>query len=153
MRYGFLTLPLLSGNLTHLDLSNLWLFCAALMTLYLQSPFFLNWNTRQRGLAASQLLHLLVCWISKGRSIFALLKHNVPRSGLYIMSRYEKAASRVGAHEINTYWPLAPSEPIYHDSATVTPPLHIQYQLMELQDAISWTHVLLILELMFKVLG
>lgn len=85
------------------------------MTLYLRPPpFFPLFELKHKteGLAASRLLHLLVCWISKGRAIFALQRRNVPRSGLYIMSRYEKAVSGAGAHEINTSWPLAPSESI-----------------------------------------
>lgn len=69
------------------------------MTLYL----FTELKQKKEELAASQLLHFLVCWISKERAIFAPQKHNVPRSELYIMSKYETAVSRVVVHEINTY--------------------------------------------------
>lgn len=101
MRYGFQTRPLLSGNLTYLDLGNLLLFCAAFGDTL---PTFLLYRAETKAeLVASQLLHLLVCWISKGRAIFAPQKRNVPRSELYIMSKYEKTVSRMGAHEINCY--------------------------------------------------
>lgn len=96
------------ASLTYLDHSNLGLFCAAFDDTLPTAPFFSELKHKTGGLAASQLLHLLVCWISKGRAIFALQKRNIPRSELYIMSRYEKTVSGAGAHEINTSWPQAP---------------------------------------------
>lgn len=86
-------------------------FVLLFVTLYLWLSFT-ELKQKTEELAASRLLHLLVCWVSKGRAIFALQKCNVPRSELYITFKYEKAVSRVGAHEINTYWPPGPFESI-----------------------------------------
>lgn len=99
-------------------------FVLLLVTLYLQL-LFTGLKQKTEELAASQLLHLLLCWISKGGAIFAPQKHNVPRSKLYIMSKYEKAISRVLVHEINTYWPPAPFESI------IIPQESLLRQLME----------------------
>lgn len=143
MRNGFQTRPLLSGNLTYLDLVISYSFVLLLVTLYLQL-LFTGLKQKTEESAASQLLHLLVCWISKGRAIFAPQKHNVPRSELYIMFKYEKAVSRVVVHEINSYWPPALFESIIILQESL---LH---QLMEAWDNISWNRTLLMLNLMLK---
>lgn len=118
-------------------------FVLLLVTLYLQL-LFTGLKQKTEESAASQLLHLLVCWISKGRAIFAPQKHNVPRSELYIMFKYEKAVSRVVVHEINSYWPPALFESIIILQESL---LH---QLMEAWDNISWNRTLLMLNLMLK---
>lgn len=56
--------------------------------IYIYIISFLFWPKHEmRGLVASWLLRLLVCWTSKGRVVFAPQMWSVPRSGLYIMFR------------------------------------------------------------------
>lgn len=143
------------ASLTYLERSNLWLL-GRFWWHFTCAPHFSQLKHKTEGLAASRLLHLLVCWISKGSDIFALQKHNIPRSGLYIMSRYEKTVSGAGAHEINTSWPPAPFESIMtvrHEHLLFCMRKQTEYQLMELQCTISWTRILLIVKLICKVLG
>lgn len=67
-----------------------------------------SWNTR-RGPAVSRFTACAFAGLLDFKRMsffFALQGSNVPRSGLYIMSRYEKTVSGVEAHVINTYWPL-----------------------------------------------
>lgn len=147
--------PFCQVSLTYLDWSNLWLL-GRFWWHFTYGPRFFQLKHKTEGLVASRLLHLLVCWISKGSDIFALQKHNIPRSGLYIMSRYEKTVSGAGAHEINTSWPPAPFEFImivWHEHLLFCMRKHIEYQLMKLQCTTNWTHILLILKLICKVLG
>lgn len=79
-------------------------FVLLLVTLYLQL-LFTGLKQKTEELAASQLLHLLLCWISKGGAIFAPQKHNVPRSKLYIIQiwkGYQQGAGPWNKHLLTT---------------------------------------------------
>lgn len=113
--------PFCQTGLTYLDRSNLWLL-GRFWWHFTYNPLFFQLKHKTEELVASRLLRLLLCWISKGSNILALQKHNIPRSGLYIMSRYEKTVGGIGGpwnkHLLttSTHW-------IHHDCVTQAPPL------------------------------